>query len=70
METLRFYLTGRVLIETPKRTIDEAKLGGRQGRLLLAYLVLSGRGRRLSTSSSICFGPLGLRVHRTFRCAR
>lgn len=40
METLRFYLTGRVLIETPKRAIDEAKLGSRQGRLLLAYLVL------------------------------
>src|SRR5438105_2051803 len=37
---IRLYLTGRVLIEAPRATIDESELGGRQGRLLLAYLVL------------------------------
>ena len=43
METTRFYLTGRVLIEAGQLVIDEAELGGRQGRLLLAYLVLERR---------------------------
>lgn len=37
---LRVYLTGRILLETPSVTVDETELGGRQGRLLLAYLVL------------------------------
>jgi YVTN family beta-propeller protein len=32
-------LTGRVAVETEGATIDEAQLGGRQGRLLFAYLV-------------------------------
>lgn len=39
----RIYLTGRVLLEASTVTIDESGLGGRQGRLLLAYLVLERR---------------------------
>ncbi|HVE98643.1 MAG TPA: BTAD domain-containing putative transcriptional regulator [Mycobacteriales bacterium] len=39
---MRIYLTGRVAVETPEAVVDEAALPGRQGRLLLAYLVLSG----------------------------
>jgi peptide/nickel transport system substrate-binding protein len=33
------FLTGRVAIETDGASVDEAQLGGRQGRLLFAYLV-------------------------------
>ena len=40
---VRFYLTGRVLIEAGPLIVDEAELGGRQGRLLLAYVVLERR---------------------------
>ena len=36
---LKVFLTGRVAVETDGAVIDEAQLGGRQGRLLLAYLV-------------------------------
>jgi peptide/nickel transport system substrate-binding protein len=36
---LRVFLTGRVAVETDGAVIDEAQLGGRQGRLLFAYLV-------------------------------
>ncbi|HVF19931.1 MAG TPA: BTAD domain-containing putative transcriptional regulator [Mycobacteriales bacterium] len=38
---LRVYLTGRVAIETPDGVLDESALPGRQGRLLLTYLVMS-----------------------------
>jgi DNA-binding SARP family transcriptional activator len=37
---VRIYLTGRLLIESPSCMVDEAGLGGRQCRLLFAYLVL------------------------------
>ena len=37
---VRVYLTGRVLIEGASATIEEREFGGRQGRLLLAHLVL------------------------------
>ncbi|HLX19466.1 MAG TPA: BTAD domain-containing putative transcriptional regulator, partial [Gaiellaceae bacterium] len=36
---LKVFLTGRVAVETNGAPIDEAQLGGRQGRLLFAYLV-------------------------------
>src|SRR6478752_4665340 len=36
---LKVFLTGRVAVETDSAVIDEAQLGGRQGRLLFAYLV-------------------------------
>ena len=36
---LKVFLTGRVAVETDGAVIDEAQLGGRQGRLLFAYLV-------------------------------
>ncbi len=36
---LKVFLTGRVAAEANGRVIDEAQLGGRQGRLLFAYLV-------------------------------
>ena len=36
---LKVFLTGRVAVETGGAVIDEAQLGGRQGRLLFAYLV-------------------------------
>src|SRR5262245_1540180 len=36
---LRVFLTGRVAVATDGAVIDEAQLGGRQGRLLFAYLV-------------------------------
>jgi YVTN family beta-propeller protein len=35
----KVFLTGRVAVETDGAMIDEAQLGGRQGRLLFAYLV-------------------------------
>ncbi len=41
---LKVFLTGRVAVETDGAVIDEAQLGGRQGRLLFAYLVAE-RGR-------------------------
>ena len=37
--SLKVFLTGRVVVETDGAVIDEARLGGRQGRLLFAYLV-------------------------------
>lgn len=37
--SLKVFLTGRVAVETDGAVIDEAKLGGRQGRILFAYLV-------------------------------
>jgi peptide/nickel transport system substrate-binding protein len=36
---LKVFLTGRVTVETDGAVIDEARLGGRQGRLVFAYLV-------------------------------
>src|SRR5512132_90292 len=36
---LKVFLTGRVAVESDGAAIDEAQLGGRQGRLLFAYLV-------------------------------
>src|SRR6478672_11312623 len=36
---LKVFLTGRVAVETDGAAIDEAQLGGRQGRLVFAYLV-------------------------------
>jgi YVTN family beta-propeller protein len=36
---LKVFLTGRVAVEIDGAVIDEAQLGGRQGRLLFAYLV-------------------------------
>ena len=36
---LKVFVTGRVAVETDGAVIDEAHLGGRQGRLLFAYLV-------------------------------
>jgi peptide/nickel transport system substrate-binding protein len=36
---LKVFVTGRVTVETDGAVIDEAQLGGRQGRLLFAYLV-------------------------------
>src|SRR5580765_7589424 len=36
---LKVSVTGRVAVETDGAVIDEAQLGGRQGRLLFAYLV-------------------------------
>jgi YVTN family beta-propeller protein len=36
---LKVFLTGRVAVKTDGAAIDEAQLGGRQGRLLFAYLV-------------------------------
>jgi YVTN family beta-propeller protein len=36
---LKVFLTGRVAVTTDGAVIDEAQLGGRQGRLLFAYLV-------------------------------
>src|SRR2546423_4924419 len=36
---LKVFVTGRVAVETDGAVIDEAQLGGRQGRLLFAYLV-------------------------------
>ena len=41
---LKVSVTGRVAVETDGAVIDEAQLGGRQGRLLFAYLVAE-RGR-------------------------
>jgi YVTN family beta-propeller protein len=41
---LKVFVTGRITVETDGAVIDEAHLGGRQGRLLLAYLVVE-RGR-------------------------
>src|SRR6476619_4065407 len=41
---LKVFLTGRVAVETDGAVIDEAQLGGRQGRLLFVYLVAE-RGR-------------------------
>jgi YVTN family beta-propeller protein len=37
--SLKVFLTGRVAVKTDRAVIDEAQLGGRQGRLLFAYLV-------------------------------
>ena len=37
--SLKVFLTGRVAVKTDGAVIDEAQLGGRQGRLLFAYLV-------------------------------
>ena len=42
--SLKIFLTGRVAVTTDGAVIDEAQLGGRQGRLLFAYLVAE-RGR-------------------------
>src|ERR1700704_6358645 len=36
---LKVFLTGRVAVKTEGAVVDEAQLGGRQGRLLFAYLV-------------------------------
>jgi YVTN family beta-propeller protein len=36
---LKVFLTGRVAVETNGAVIEEAQLGGRQGRLVFAYLV-------------------------------
>ncbi len=36
---LKVFVTGRVAVETDGAVIDDAHLGGRQGRLLFAYLV-------------------------------
>ena len=36
---LKVFLTGRVTVETDGAVIGEARLGGRQGRLVFAYLV-------------------------------
>jgi YVTN family beta-propeller protein len=36
---LKVFVTGRVAVETDAAVIDEAHLGGRQGRLVFAYLV-------------------------------
>ena len=36
---LKVFLMGRVAVETDAAVIDEAQLGGRQGRLVFAYLV-------------------------------
>ena len=36
---LKVFVAGRVAVETDGAVIDEAQLGGRQGRLLFAYLV-------------------------------
>src|SRR5581483_1102898 len=36
---LKLFVTGRVAVETDGVVIDEAQFGGRQGRLLFAYLV-------------------------------
>jgi YVTN family beta-propeller protein len=36
---LKVFVTGRVAVETDGAVIDEAQFGGRQGRLLFAYLV-------------------------------
>ena len=36
---LKVFVTGRVAVETDGAVIDEAQLGGRQGRLLFVYLV-------------------------------
>src|SRR5690348_14672961 len=44
---LRIFLAGRVAIETDGVVIDEARLPGRQGRLLFAYLVAE-QGRPVS----------------------
>src|SRR6478735_10848849 len=41
---LKVFVTGRVAVETDAAVIDDAQLGGRQGRLLFAYLVAE-RGR-------------------------
>lgn len=38
--SLRVYLTGRICLEGTDVTVDEQALPGRQGRLLLAYLVV------------------------------
>jgi YVTN family beta-propeller protein len=37
--SLKVFLTGRIAVKTDDAVIDEAQLGGRQGRLLFAYLV-------------------------------
>ena len=37
--SVKVFLTGRVAVKTDGAVIDEAQLGGRQGRLLFAYLV-------------------------------
>ena len=42
--SLKIFLTGRVAVTTDGAVIGEAQLGGRQGRLLFAYLVAE-RGR-------------------------
>ena len=39
----RIYLCGRVTIERNGRALTDAALGGRQGRLLFAFLGLGGR---------------------------
>lgn len=41
--TLRLYVTGRMALTGPDRTVFEEELPGRQGRLLLAYLALHGK---------------------------
>lgn len=35
----RVYVTGRIHIESPEKTLDEQQMPGRQGRLLFAYLI-------------------------------
>ena len=44
---LRVYLTSRVRLEDGEVLVDERDLPGRQGRLILAYLVAE-RARRVS----------------------
>jgi DNA-binding SARP family transcriptional activator len=46
---LRVYLAGRMVVETPKRVVEERDFVGRQGRSAFAYLVLA-RNRPVSRS--------------------
>jgi DNA-binding SARP family transcriptional activator len=46
---VRVYLAGRIVLETPDRTIDEKDFVGRQGRSAFAYLTLA-RSRPVSRS--------------------
>lgn len=41
--TVRFYLTGRIAVRGPAGNVDEGDLPGRQGRLLLGFLVTGAR---------------------------
>ena len=48
-EDVRFYLCGRVTVELDGHLLTDAALGGRQGRLLLAFL---GTRRTLPVSKT------------------